>query len=150
MKQDQWKMLGKMIGIVTEAFKDKRDMGGKPYLLHCLHVMNHVDQNDPELMQIAVAHDLLEDCPQHTENTLRTHGFSERVIAGILAMTHAKDEDYLGVYIPRVAKNPDARRVKVEDLKHNSCMTRRKSRGVTDKDVSRMIKYIHAFEYLEV
>lgn len=147
MKKDQWAMLGIAIKIVAGAFDLKTDMGGKPYLLHCLHVMNQMDQNDPELMQIAVMHDLLEDCPSYTENTLRTYGFSERVIAGVRAMTHDEDEDYLEVYIQRIAKNPDARRVKLEDLKHNSCITRCKS--LREKDINRMVKYIRAFEYLK-
>ncbi len=146
--KNQWDMLGDAIELTTLAFKGIKDKGGKPYILHCLHVMNKVTNDDPELMQIAVMHDVLEDRPDlWTLDRMREHGFSERVLTALDLLNHRKEDDYLDVYIPNIAKNPDAKLVKRADLKHNSCVTRTK--GLREKDIQRLTKYIRAFEYLK-
>lgn len=148
IERNQWQMLGLAIEIIATAFAGKTDKGGKPYILHCLHVMNHVNQNDPELMQIAVMHDLLEDCRDTWDlSKLQELGFSNRVLEALDLLNHLDEWDYLDVYIVNIAKNPDAKAVKREDLKHNSCVTRTK--GLREKDVLRLTKYIRAFEYLK-
>ena len=146
--EHEYKQLGKAIAIVTDAFKDHFDRGGKPYILHCLHVMNNVDQNDPELMQIAVMHDLMEDMPAWTPLELVRAGFSIRVVNALRLMTHNKEDDYLEVYIKGISTNWDAVRVKREDLKHNGCVTRTKGKVLREKDIARYVKYITAFHIL--
>lgn len=54
-------MLGKAIAITAQAFKDKKDKGGHPYIMHCLRVMYAVAHLGEEVMQAAVMHDLVED-----------------------------------------------------------------------------------------
>jgi len=56
-------MLDKAIALTASHFEGKFDKAGQPYILHCLHVMNAVcpNQDDHELMSIAVMHDLVED-----------------------------------------------------------------------------------------
>jgi|SRR5687767_1553296 len=137
-------MLGKAIKLAAVAFADKLDKGGKPYILHCLRVMMGVDQNDEELMQIAVLHDVLEDT-EITAEDLRREGFSERVIKALELLTHADDSHY-DTYIKMVSLNPDARTVKMADLIDNSQITRLK--GLRKKDFDRMEKYHWAFTYL--
>lgn len=146
-KVKQWQMLSLMIKIVTEEFLMDMDKGGKPYILHCLWVMNQMDHDDPELMQIAVGHDLLEDKPHWTIERLRELGFSERVLTGLQIMKHDKDEDYLTCYIPRVRGNQDTKKTKRADLRHNSCVTRLK--GLREKDFKRLEKYAIAYKMLE-
>ena len=138
-------MLSKAISIVTQAFEGKKDKGGKPYILHCLRVMNDVDQTDEELMCIAVAHDLLEDCPQWNAHLLLSAGFSNRVVWTIETLTHNKEIPY-DDYIKAIALNKDARIVKLADLKDNSNITRLK--GLSKKDFDRMEKYHRSFTYL--
>lgn len=142
---NQWQQLSLAISIVATAFEGKMDRGGKPYILHCLYVMNNVDQTDPELMQIAVMHDLLEDCPEWDHFKLTQLGFSSRVLGALGLLTHDKQVPYED-YINTIALNQDARRVKMADLKHNSCVTRLK--GLREKDFARLQKYAQAYSYL--
>lgn len=136
--------LSKMISLATERHAGQFDKGGRPYILHALTVMHRLRTDDEELQCIAVGHDLLEDTVTDPWE-LRIMGFSERVVEGILALTKAEGEA-ADVYRARVKANPDAVRVKIEDLRHNSDIRRLK--GVTDKDIARMVRY-HEF-YLEL
>lgn len=139
-------MLDVAIAIAAKAFEGKFDKGGQPYILHCLHVMNQMDQTDHELMSIAVLHDLVEDCRDYTFETLRMLGFSERVVDGIKALTHEDGVPYMD-YIKIIAMNPDAREVKIADLDHNSRILRMK--GLRKKDFERLEKYHTAYAYLK-
>ena len=89
-------MLAKAISISAKAFEDKKDKGGKPYILHCLRVMNGVDQTDEELMTIAILHDIKEDKPDIWKAF--AHIFSQRVVNAVTSLTHDEDvpyEDYI-------------------------------------------------------
>src|SRR6056297_1059977 len=110
-KRNQWKMLSKMIAIVSKEFEGKLDKGGRPYVTHCIRVMDGVDQSDPELMQIAMGHDLVEDT-DWTYDMLRKEGFSERVIEGIMRLTHDPDMDYMKYIRIQIAPSADAKAVK--------------------------------------
>jgi (p)ppGpp synthase/HD superfamily hydrolase len=137
-------MLSKMISLATERHAGQFDKGGRPYILHPLTVMHRLRTDDEELQCIAVGHDLIEDTTV-TGAELRELGFSERVVSGIQDLTKWENQT-IEEYRARVKANPDARRVKVEDLRHNSDIRRLK--GVTEKDVNRMVRY-HEF-YLEL
>jgi (p)ppGpp synthase/HD superfamily hydrolase len=137
-------MLSKMISLATERHAGQYDKGGRPYILHPLTVMHRLRTDDEELQCIAVGHDLAEDT-NVTIDELRGLGFSERVINGIWCLTKF-DKDSDASYRERVISNPDAIRVKIEDLRHNSDIRRLK--GVTEKDIARMARY-HEF-YLEL
>lgn len=138
-------MLDKAIALAATAFTGKFDKGGNPYILHLLHVMNAVSSYGEDVMIIGVLHDLLEDT-DYTAKELYDMGFNHRIVVGIEAMTHPRGEPY-DDYIRRVATNPDSRKVKLEDLKHNSDITRMK--GLREKDFKRLEKYHRAFEYLK-
>ena len=137
-------MLAKAIAITSKAFEHRFDKGGKPYILHCLYVMGKMPVNDPELQQIAVMHDLVEDTGW-TLDDLRKEGFSERVVAGVGIMTHNHEVPY-DDYIHLIATNKDARLVKLADLEHNSIIFRMK--GLRKKDFDRLEKYHRAYAYL--
>jgi len=130
--------LNKMLVLVTTEFDGIYDKGGVPYVLHCLKVMHYLKSDDEELQQIALGHDLIEDRKNITYAYLREQGFSERVIAGIAAMTKVPGETN-DEYMSRIKANPDAIRVKLADLRHNSDIRRLK--GVTEKDIRRVEKY---------
>ena len=143
-------MLGRAIAIAATEFADKNDKGGKPYMLHCLHVMHKVGPDDEELMIIAVLHDLVEDT-EWTFDMLRDEGFSDRVLSALTLLTHypighSEGRTY-DDYIKCLALNEDARKVKLEDLKHNSDITRMK--GLRKKDFDRLEKYHRSYEYLK-
>ena len=129
-------MLALAISVASVNHVDQIDKGGQPYILHPLRVMNSV--TGFELKQIAVLHDVVEDCENITIESLRECGFSERVLLGIECLTKIEGESY-EEYLIRVESNVDSIRVKLADLKDNSDITRLK--GVTDKDFQRMKKY---------
>lgn len=137
-------MLSKMISLATERHAGQFDKGGRPYILHPLTVMHRLRTDDEELQCIAVGHDLLEDT-KTTVRELDGLDFSNRVVVGILRLTKQENETEEG-YRQKVKSNPDSIRVKIEDLRHNSDIRRLK--GVTEKDVARMVRY-HEF-YLEL
>lgn len=137
-------LLGKMLVIVTNAHNGQFDRGGNPYILHPLKVMHYLKSDDEELQCIALGHDVIEDTDV-TYMDLRAAGMTDRIIAGIGALTKQPGQTY-DEYKQRVFANKDAMRVKMADLRHNTDIRRLK--GVTTKDIERMAKY-HTF-YLEI
>lgn len=139
-------MLNKMLVLATTRHAGQFDRGGNPYILHPLKVMYYLKSNDEELQCIALAHDLVEDTDT-TYTELREMGFSERVIQGIAALTKVPGESY-DEYKVRVKANPDAVKVKMCDLRHNTDIRRLK--GVTDKDLARIEKYHRFYTELQL
>ena len=140
-------MLALAISIAAEAFKNKLDKSDKPYILHCLYVMAHVNQYNEDEMVAAVLHDLVEDCKGQgwTFARLTSLGFNDNVIGILHLLTHDKNTPY-HEYIKAIAVSDSATRIKLADLKHNSDITRLK--GLSKKDLDRMEKYHHAYIYL--
>ena len=130
-------MLDKMLVIATNAHAGQFDRGGNPYILHPLRVMSYLNTDDEELMCTALGHDVIEDT-KITYRDLRDAGISERVIAGIRALTKLPGQTY-DEYKEGVFANVDAMRVKMADLRHNTDIRRLK--GISEKDIDRMVKY---------
>lgn len=137
-------LLGKFIVLATNAHAGQFDKAGVPYILHCLEVMRG-DDDDEELKCIKVGHDLFEDTDT-TIDDLIAIGATERIIKGILAVTKMPGESY-AQYKAKVLANPDARKTKKRDLKHNSDITRMK--GCTEKDFKRVAKYMQFYSEIE-
>jgi (p)ppGpp synthase/HD superfamily hydrolase len=130
-------MLAKMLVIATNAHNGQFDKGGAPYILHPLKVMHYLKTDDEELQCIALGHDVIEDT-KVTYQDLRDAGISERVIAGIGALTKLPGQT-LEEYKAGIFNNIDAVQVKLCDLRHN--MDPRRLKGVTEKDLARGAKY---------
>ena len=148
------KLLALAIAITAEAFKNKLDRGGQPYILHCLNVMDNTDGDEDEKCA-AVMHDLVEDTRSDqmpdipwTYERLRSAGFSERTIDLIKMVTFPENCDDIQYMeqIKRIALNPGAKKIKKADLRHNSDITRLK--GLRKKDIDRLEKYSRAYIYL--
>ena len=140
---DKQEQLQEAIEMASKIHLNQFDRGGKPYILHPLHLMAQL-LFDTQLATIAVLHDVIEDSDGLvTINDLVKYGYSHRVVSAMKVLTHEKDEDYLDVYIATICGNYDAIRVKRKDLEHNSCITRLK--GVGPKDLARMEKYHKAY-----
>lgn len=144
MKMHKGEMLNKMLILMVNKHAGQFDKGGQPYSLHPLKVMYYAKTDDEELQCIALGHDLVEDTDT-TYNELRELGFTERVIDGIRSMTKVPGETY-DEYKVKVKANPDSRKIKMCDLRHNSDIRRLK--GVTQKDLARVNRY-HEF-YMEL
>lgn len=139
-------MLNKMLVLVTNRHSGQFDRAGVPYVMHCLKVLHYIKSDDEELNCIALGHDIVEDT-ETTFSELHELGFSERVIAGIDALTKRVGESY-DEYKVRVKANKDARKVKKSDLRHNSDIRRLK--GITEKDLKRNEKYHRFYAELEM
>jgi (p)ppGpp synthase/HD superfamily hydrolase len=137
-------LLNHMILLATNYHTGQFDRGGVPYILHSLKVMHYIRTDDEELQCIALGHDLIEDT-DCTYEELRNVGMTERIIAGITALTKQRGQSYQE-YKEADFSNHDAMIVKMADLRHNSDIRRLK--GVTEKDIARIEKY-HKF-YLEI
>lgn len=136
-------MLATAIALAAKVFENKTDKAGKPYILHCIRVMNDVGP-DPDRQIIAILHDVVEDTETSLEDLVKM-GFRPRIIIALDLLTHHKATPYME-YIKGIALNEDARAVKIADLKDNSDITRLK--GLRQKDFERMEKYHQAFVYL--
>ena len=130
-------LLDKMLVFATTKHAGQFDKGGSPYIMHPLAVMYLLGDADEELRCIALGHDIVEDC-KVTYSELRDMGFTERVVNGIKSLTKVPGETY-EEYKDKVKANPDAVRVKLADLTHNTDIRRLK--GVTERDILRMEKY---------
>lgn len=139
-------MLSKMLLLATIAHDGQYDKGGKPYILHPITVMYYLGADaSEELKCIALGHDLLEDTTVDVSD-LTIAGMSDRVIYGIKALTKLDGESYED-YQAKVMANPDAVKVKLCDLRHNSELSRLK--GVTPKDAARLAKYAEFYFMLK-
>ena len=108
--------LTRALSIAVWAHDGQLDKAGAPYILHPLRVMQKF--YDPVLQQIAVLHDVIEDCPYWSIERLTTQGFDPLVVNAVDVLTRRINENY-DDYIERVAKNPLAKKVKIADLKDN-------------------------------
>jgi guanosine-3',5'-bis(diphosphate) 3'-pyrophosphohydrolase len=135
MKKGQ--LLGNVLVLATNAHAGQFDRGGNPYILHPMKVMHYLKSDDEELQCMALLHDVVEDT-KTTWDDLIAVGCTERVINGVKALTKMPGESY-DQYKERVFANPDAMKVKMADLRHNTDIRRLK--GVTEKDIIRMEKY---------
>ena len=138
-------ILAKAIQLAADKHSEQTDKGGNAYILHPLRMMMRLRTSDEELMAVAVLHDVVEDCGVSFDELL-AFGMPERVVTGVKALTRQAGETY-EQFIERLAGNRDALMVKREDLRDNSDLTRLK--GVTEKDVARMQKYMKAFKRVE-
>ena len=138
-------MLNNMLLLATTAHAGQYDKAGKPYILHCLTVLHKIKSDEEELQCIAVGHDILEDTKTTYANLIEA-GMTTRVIQGITDLTKMPGETY-EAYKEKVLANPDARLVKKADLRHNSDLRRMK--GVTEKDIKRVAKYMAFYAEIE-
>lgn len=138
-------LLGKVLVLATNAHAGQFDRGGNPYILHPLKVMHYLKSDDEELQCMALLHDVIEDT-KTTWKDLEEIGCTPRIIAAVKALTKMPGQSY-DEYKEVVFKNPDAMRVKMADLRHNTDIRRLK--GISQKDVDRLAKYNRFFLELQ-
>jgi (p)ppGpp synthase/HD superfamily hydrolase len=131
--------------IIEHAFRDKKDKEGKPYLGHLYRVADGLPNHDPPWVRdVALLHDLLEDCPEWTAGALLAL-YPEHVVKAVVRLTRVPDQPY-DDYIKQVSECLVAKRVKLLDLRDNMDITRLPE--LTEKDITRLRKYHEAFKTL--
>lgn len=107
-----WKMAK---NLAIEKHEGQVDKCGKAYILHPRYVSSKFDILDFKI--VAILHDIVEDTDVTLEQ-LTKMGFPRKIVLAIDAITKNENEKYFE-YIERVKLNAIARKVKIEDLKHN-------------------------------
>jgi len=105
------------IDLAARAHEGQTDKVGAPYIAHPVAVMGRVLTEEEKT--VAVLHDVVEDTDM-TLDDLREHGFDERVVGAVDALSKRPDEP-LEASMRRVLDEPTglARTVKRADLAHN-------------------------------
>jgi (p)ppGpp synthase/HD superfamily hydrolase len=132
----------KALKISFEAHRDQTDKSGLPYIFHPFHLAEQMD--DEYSVCVALLHDVIEDS-SFTIQDLISNGFPKEVIEAIKTLTHSKDVPYLE-YIKLIKDNILAAKVKIEDLKHNSDISRMDH--LSETDYERLEKYKQALDIL--
>lgn len=119
------------------------DKAGYPYIAHLLHIAERMSDEDTTI--VALLHDILEDT-QVKEKDLEELGFSKNIIEAIKLLTHKKYTPYME-YIQKLKNNDIAKKVKIQDLKHN--LDTYRIDDIKETDLKRIEKYKKALELLE-
>ena len=139
-------LLNKAIKLAQKAHKGQTDKFGTPYIGHVMRVMNAGNTYDEKI--VAILHDVLEDCPEITEESLKEEGFSDEVVFAVKCLSKIPaDMDYTD-FIQQVEKSTLAIAVKLNDLQDNMNLTRF-NHTITERDMKRLNKYLTAYLYLK-
>lgn len=103
------------IGFAFEKHYGQKDKGGKDYIFHPWSVAQAFLQ-DETCFIVAILHDVLEDTKTSPKEV--SDHFGHKVKTAVEALTRRFGESYQD-FILRAKGNDIARRVKVEDIKHN-------------------------------
>lgn len=112
--------LDNAIMLAVTAHAGQIDKSGVPFIWHSIRVAQKLSAPDHV---VALLHDAVEDSEFTFENLLSL-GISQAAVDVIRILTHEDTVSY-DDYIERVAKNPQAVRVKVADLLDNLQDSRR-------------------------
>lgn len=108
--------------LVADLHGDQVDKLGAPYYFHPMRVMMRLGPGAPEPEKLAaLLHDVLEDVPGITAETLREKGYSDDVIAMLRLLARKEGESY-PAFIDRIiaSGNLGAMRIKLADLYDNT------------------------------
>ena len=135
-------MVKKSVNIMFEAHKEDFDKGGYPYVFHPFYLATKVDGKNETC--VALLHDVIEDHgDKYSFEYLENEGFNKEIIDALKLLTHKKDVPYMD-YIVEISKNNIAKKVKIEDLKHNMDSRRTSGEKAKKYDI-----YVKALEFLE-
>ena len=110
----------KALKLCFTAHKDPVDKTDMPYVFHPFHLAEQM--TDEVTTVCALLHDVVEDTDT-TLDDLANMGFPPRVIEVLALLTHDPEEPYMD-YVARISRDPDAKAIKLADLRHNSDLTR--------------------------
>lgn len=142
------KLLSLALALVADGFKNRLDLGGHPYFLHCYRVAEKFIKNGDDVKAIcALLHDVVEDKIYSVEQLIE-FGFPKHIMRVVDLLTHDKKVMNYSEYIDRISSCPIATEIKLEDLKDNSDLTRMR-KELTDKDIERFTRYSKSYRKLK-
>ena len=118
--------LSMAIALAVDAHGTQTDKIGDLYIMHPLRVMERVRQaylpegvNRDHALQVAVLHDVLEDCDVSGQELLE-RGFHHDVVTAVQLCTKGHEQEpYVG-FVARAMIHPLSRIVKYHDMLDNS------------------------------
>ena len=135
-------LFDRALQIAIQAHEGQKDKAGREYVMHPVRVAERC--KDLRAKIVALLHDTIEDTTV-TAEYLRSEGFPEEIVSGVLSVTKREGESY-DDFVARAATNAIGREVKIADLEDN--MDIRRLKEINDKDVERLRKYLRAWQYL--
>lgn len=135
------KMINKALNIAYKAHHGQKDKGNVPYIFHPYHIAEKFN-NETDIC-VAILHDVLEDTFVSKEE-LEGY-FPKEVIEPLVLLTRSTHDTYFE-YIKNICSNPIARKVKIEDIKHNLVFERIQNKTRNEKLEK---KYLKALEILK-
>lgn len=135
------KMINKALNIAYKAHHGQKDKGNVPYIFHSYHIAEKFN-NETDIC-VAILHDVLEDTFVSKEE-LEGY-FPKEVIEPLVLLTRSTHDTYFE-YIKNICSNPIARKVKIEDIKHNLVFERIQNKKRNEKLEKR---YLKALEILK-
>ena len=109
----------KAMKLAYDAHAGQIDSNNVPYIFHPYHVAEQMD--DEISCTVALLHDIIEDTNVTVEDLEKD--FPSEVVEAVKLLTHTDNVDYQ-LYLEKIKNNPVAKKVKLEDIKHNSDETR--------------------------
>lgn len=134
--------LEKAIEMALDAHEGDTDKAGATYIRHPLRLMGEMDTEQERI--VAVLHDVVEDSDNELRDIEETFGTD--IADAIEALTKPENVDYVKEYIPQVAGNDTARKVKQADLRDNLDVTRLPE--VSQEDFENIQKYHRSLKKL--
>ncbi|MDR2774430.1 MAG: phosphohydrolase [Tannerella sp.] len=136
-------LLSRAINIARLAHFGQKDKAGANYIEHPLRVMKRGKTETEKIC--GVLHDVVEDSDLTFED-LEKEGFPSEVIAVLRCVTKLSEEEDYDSFIERIAQNPVAVQVKINDLLDNMDVTRFEQ--LSEQDLKRLNKYLKAYRKL--
>ena len=112
-------LTNKALRLAYAAHHGQTDKSGQPYIFHPYHLAEQM--TDEISTCAALLHDVVEDTAVTIEELERE--FPKEVTGVLRLLTHEKGTDYFD-YVRAIKGNPEAVKVKLADLAHNSDETR--------------------------
>lgn len=129
------------VEIALDAHRGQTDKAGKPYIMHPMTVAANMKTTDGII--VALLHDVVEDSDITLDDLKKE--FTPNIIEALQLLTHDDETEYFD-YIREIKSNVLAKSVKIQDLMHNSDISRLKN--VTQRDIDRLNKYKKALDFL--
>ena len=136
-------LLQKAEELARQAHAGQTDKADNHYIAHPLRVAARCSSAKAKI--VALLHDTVEDT-YITPQFLLEQGFSHETVEAVLSVTRNEGESY-AQFIERAASNPIGKVVKIADLEDN--MDIRRLSDFSEKDFSRLRKYLHAWRFLK-
>ena len=140
------KLLTKAILIAEKAHHGQVDKFDAPYIGHVVRVMNSGKTYDEKI--VGILHDVVEDCPKVTLESLLQEGFPRDIVFAVECLTKTPDLQDYDEFLKQIERSPLAISVKLNDLQDNMDL-KRFTKPITKKDVKRLNKYLKAYLYLK-